>query len=94
MMKIRDEFLAVLAGGEEAWVGATDTATRKVVAEDIFLRMTVAWEGFISDWYIAAVNHDATRSKATIERRLREWQEEAVRASPYVRYVSAFRAPP
>ena len=67
--KIRDEFVGVLENGQAAWDGATDTARRKVVAEDIFLRMVVAWEGFISDWYIAAVNHDATQFKATMERR-------------------------
>jgi hypothetical protein len=75
MTKIRDEFLAVLADGEEAWVEGAETKRRKTVAEDIFLRMIVAWEEFISNWCIAAVNHDATTFKATTERRLREWQE-------------------
>jgi hypothetical protein len=93
MTKIRDEFLAVLSDGEDAWGEATETKRRKTVAEDIFLRMVVAWEEFISNWYIAAVNHDASTFKATIERRLREWQEQAVRDSPYDRYADAFRAP-
>jgi hypothetical protein len=93
MTKIRDEFLAVLADGEEAWREAAETKRRKTVAEDIFLRMVVAWEEFISSWYIAAVNHDATTFKATIERRLAEWQEQAVRGSPYERYADAFRPP-
>jgi hypothetical protein len=93
LTKIRDEFTTVLSNGEASWSDASASPQRKTVAEDIFLRMVVAWEEFISDWFIAAVNHDATEFKATMERRLREWQEQAVRESPYARYTGAFRAP-
>jgi hypothetical protein len=91
--KIRGEFATVLTNGEAAWSEAAASSRRKTVAEDTFLRMVVAWEEFASDWFIAAVNHDATKFKATMERRLSEWQEQAVSESPYARYSDAFRSP-
>jgi hypothetical protein len=91
--KLRDEFLDLLDDGEEAWAEATSTERRKTVAEDIFLRMVVGWEGFISEWFIGAVNHDATRFKAKMEQRLEQWQQDAIAGSDHARFASAFKAP-
>jgi hypothetical protein len=93
LRKIRDTFVATLDTGEQVWVEAAGTARRKTVAEDIFLRMVVSWEEFISEWFIGAVSHDATKFKATMEARLARWQADTLKGSSYERYSVAFRAP-
>jgi len=82
LRKVRKTFLENLANGASAWEGATDTPRRKTVAEDIFLRFAVGWENFISDWFIGAINHDATRLKRTLERKMADWLKEEVQRSP------------
>jgi hypothetical protein len=36
-----------------------DLALRKDVSLDAFLRVAVAWEGFRSDWHLAAINRNS-----------------------------------
>jgi hypothetical protein len=93
LRKVRDAFLEDVGDGEQAWGDANASARRKTVAEDIFLRFAVAWENFLSEWFIGAINHDATRFKRTLERRMREWLTREVQASPYAAHASAFSAP-
>jgi hypothetical protein len=91
--KLRDEFMTVLGNGRESWESTSGSERRKTVAEDIFLRMVVGWEQFISEWFIGAVNHDATQYKAKTEQRLKQWLDTTVEQSVYSRFSSAFRAP-
>jgi hypothetical protein len=93
LSKIRDAFAKVLDDGEAAWSDAARTDRRKTVAEDIFLRMVVAWEEFASDWFIGAVNHDSSRFKQKTEQRLASWLTDRVGDSDYARFATAFRTP-
>jgi hypothetical protein len=93
LQKVRSAFVDNLLNGASAWNGAKDTPRRKTVAEDIFLRFAVGWENFISDWFIGAINHDASRFKRTLERKMGEWLREEVQRSPYARHAAARPAP-
>lgn len=49
-----------------------DLALRKTVSLDAFLRVAVAWEGFRSDWHLAAINRNTAAYRADLERRFGE----------------------
>lgn len=95
MRKLRRTFVDVVNNGEAAWSQSqgADTPRRKTVAEDILLRYMVGWESFASEWFIAAVNHDAARLRRSIERRMDSWLQREVAASPYARLSPNFVAP-
>lgn len=91
----RDTFLAVLKDGEQTWL-AFDTlpvAQQKTLAEDVLLRFMVAWEYFLSEWFIGAITLDARKFTSAIQSRLATWQKEAVRESGFARYERFFVAP-
>lgn len=52
LKKIRSTFEDVIDNGVATWNELGTSARRKTIAEDVFLRMGVAWETFISDWFI------------------------------------------
>jgi hypothetical protein len=93
--KLRDSFLETLNAGEAVWdeSGDRDRARRKTVAEDIFLRFVVGWESFISEWFIGAVNRDASRLRRHVEKQLDQWLQDAVNEAPYERYTVRFPRP-
>ncbi len=94
LRKTRNDFIAVLDKGDEAWEASQDAAPdrRKTVAEDIFLRFVVGWELFISEWFIGCVNHDAARYKKAFEKRMKNWLDKQV-AKQYDRYDVTFPKP-
>lgn len=63
LTKTRTAFVDVLDAGDAAWQSALTAPPerRKTVAEDIFLRLVIGWESFISEWFIGSVNQDASR---------------------------------
>jgi len=84
----------LLTSGDSAWQASqsAQTARRRTVAEDIFLRLVVGWEMFISEWFIGCINHDAARYKQSFERRTNNWlQAEAQKV--YGRYNVTFLPP-
>lgn len=91
--KLRNTFEGVLDDGVATWIELGGSRRRKIVAEDVFLRMGVAWETYISDWFVAAINHDATRFRRVLERKMSDWLKQQVAVSNYSRYASAFSAP-
>lgn len=62
--RVIDSFKAELAASLLAWGGMNtrmpESEIGKRIAEDAFLRSAVAWELFLGDWHVAAVNRDAT----------------------------------
>ena len=93
LKKIRKSFVGVVDDGTATWNDLGSSARRKTVAEDVFLRMGVAWETFISDWFIGAINHDASRFRKVLERKMTAWLNQEVDSSPYKNHASAFPAP-
>jgi hypothetical protein len=66
---VRDDFRSQLTGlitfhdaGIAAFTSDTDKST---LTERSLLAAAVAWEGFVSDMFIAYINGDATRFKQT-----------------------------
>ena len=93
LRKLGDSYIATLDNAEATWAEVKRTERRKAAAEDIFLRMVVGWEEFVSDWFIGALNHDATRYKANQEQKLAEWLRNAIDQSEYARFADCFRPP-
>lgn len=93
LRKVRSTFERVLTDGVATWNDLNTSPRRKIVAEDVFLRMGVAWETFISDWFIGVINHDSSRFRKVQERKMDDWLLEAIGGSPYSRYESAFAKP-
>lgn len=74
--RVLDAFTTELTASLTAWA---DMNTRlpeaeigKRVAEDAFLRSAVAWELFLADWHVAAVNRDATAFRQGLLQRYQE----------------------
>lgn len=53
-------------------VPSTPVALRRKLSSDAFLTLAVAWESFLSDWWIGAINRDASTLLAQTETKLRQ----------------------
>lgn len=73
-----DDFQLQVASALGTWsaidavLPANPVTLRRKVASDAFLTLAVAWESFLSDWWVGAINKDATTYIATTEKRLRD----------------------
>ncbi len=56
------------------------------------MRLVVAWETFVSEWFIGCVNRDATRYKQASETRMNNWLR-AEAEKKYDRYDPTFPWP-
>jgi hypothetical protein len=54
-----------------AAISAQPVALRRKVATDAFLSVAVGWESFLSDWWTAAINKDASTFLSQVESALR-----------------------
>ncbi len=93
LKKLANDYVAALENAGATWGEVAGTQRRKTAAEDIFLRMAVGWEEFVSEWFIGALNHDATRYKARQEQKLKAWLDDAVKRSDYAQFAEFFRPP-
>lgn len=93
LKKLANDYVAALENAGATWGEVAGTRRRKTVAEDIFLRMAVGWEEFVSEWFIGALNHDATRYRARQEQKLKAWLDAAVKHSKYAQFAEFFRPP-
>lgn len=85
LKNVRRTFEDVLSNGDAAWDASQNApaARQKTVAEDIFLRYVIGWEAFVSEWFIACVNHDSTRLKQSLEKKMNSWLAAEFASSPY-----------
>jgi hypothetical protein len=73
-----DDFTAQVATARTQWklihdaLPSSPVSLRRKVAADSFLTLAVAWESFFSDWWIGAINRDASTFMATTESKLRD----------------------
>jgi hypothetical protein len=49
-----------------------DIDLRRRLSVDAFLRLAVSWESFRSEWYIAAINRDASQFRVDLQQRFRD----------------------
>jgi hypothetical protein len=91
----RDHFRGVLADGEATWLSFSNlpAARQKPLAEDVFLRIVVGWEFFLSEWFVGAINRDGTKFVRDLERKLEAWLAASVNGSPYAQHRAYFPAP-
>lgn len=75
---IIDDFTAQVATATFEWqlihdaLPSSPVSLRRRVAADSFLTLAVAWESFFSDWWVGAINRDASTFMATTEKELRD----------------------
>jgi hypothetical protein len=91
---IRAAFVSeVLDPSEQAWVqiaaGAPTSVTTKVLAEDTFLRFSVAWEHFVSEWFMGALSHDTHRFTVWHQQQMKDKIAATLQASPLGAYWGA-----
>lgn len=78
-----DDFKAQVATAEAEWkqihdaLPAKPVALRRKVSSDVLLTLAVAWESFLSDWWVGAINRDASVFLATTETKLRDAAKES-----------------
>lgn len=77
-----DDFLGTLQSLQDLWVEMFDVLKRadvpavdrerlhKESGVDAFLRASVAFEGFRSDWHITAMHRDSRRYRTTLQERI------------------------
>jgi hypothetical protein len=82
----RDAFSDVLVDGTAVWSGlpaSTPAARRKTAAEDVMLRAVVAWESFVSEWFVGCVNHDAGRLRQRMLKTVNAWAAKELARSDF-----------
>jgi hypothetical protein len=75
--RVVDEFQILLVDSMRIWRALCDRTgweaeLSKALSVDGFLRAAVGWETFRSDWYVAAINKDASAFRSDLESRFRK----------------------
>lgn len=82
---IVDDFVAQSASALADWnrievaIQQEPLAVRRRGAADAFMALAVAWESFMSQWLVGAVNRDASQAVASLDQKLREHAEGKLR---------------
>ncbi len=74
--EVIDAFVQSTSAGLADWqvidASLSDLRLRRRVASDAFLALAVAWETFLSQWLIAAVNRDSSAAVTSLSQRLQD----------------------